>query len=254
MGRELQKRKNRSSISKVRQKPKSKKKILTNPIIAANWDKTQTLEQNYKRLGLTNRLNKVTGGVERKVSDVLQKEKDGEDLSHTNGLYIANSTKRAHQLELSEARIERDADTGKIVRVLDEATVAKPNPLQDPLNDIDSESEIEQADILNLGNQHGNTNPTKRGFSGVTVGQTETVRRLEEEASRPAHKHVRRQPDGEREFVEDLVREYGDDYSSMARDMKINYMQRSEGDIKRRTKKWRESGGTVDRNDRLCET
>ena len=37
MGRELQKKKNRSSTAKVRHKPKSKKKILDNPIIAANW-------------------------------------------------------------------------------------------------------------------------------------------------------------------------------------------------------------------------
>jgi hypothetical protein len=38
MGRELQKKKNRSSIAKVRQKPKSKKvNPLGNPIIAANW-------------------------------------------------------------------------------------------------------------------------------------------------------------------------------------------------------------------------
>lgn len=37
MGRELQKKKNRSSIPKKRQAAKSKKKILANPIIAANW-------------------------------------------------------------------------------------------------------------------------------------------------------------------------------------------------------------------------
>lgn len=37
MGRELQKKKNKSSIPKRRHKPKSKKKILANPIIAANW-------------------------------------------------------------------------------------------------------------------------------------------------------------------------------------------------------------------------
>lgn len=37
MGRELQKKKNRSSLPKKRQNPKSKKKILANPIIAANW-------------------------------------------------------------------------------------------------------------------------------------------------------------------------------------------------------------------------
>jgi hypothetical protein len=39
MGRELQKKKNRSSIPKVKQKPKSKRHLNPkgNPIIAANW-------------------------------------------------------------------------------------------------------------------------------------------------------------------------------------------------------------------------
>jgi len=38
MGRELQKKKNRSSINKVKLKPKSKKvNPLGNPIVAANW-------------------------------------------------------------------------------------------------------------------------------------------------------------------------------------------------------------------------
>jgi len=39
MGRELQKKKNRSSIPKIKLKPKSKKRTnpLGNPIIAANW-------------------------------------------------------------------------------------------------------------------------------------------------------------------------------------------------------------------------
>jgi nucleolar protein 16 len=37
MGRELQKKKRRSGLPKVRRKPKSKKQILNNPIIAENW-------------------------------------------------------------------------------------------------------------------------------------------------------------------------------------------------------------------------
>jgi nucleolar protein 16 len=37
MGRELQKKKNKSSIPKKRQNGKSKKKLLQNPIIAQHW-------------------------------------------------------------------------------------------------------------------------------------------------------------------------------------------------------------------------
>jgi len=45
MGRELQKKKNRSSIPKIKLKPKSKKRAnpLGNPIIAANWQVTSEL-------------------------------------------------------------------------------------------------------------------------------------------------------------------------------------------------------------------
>lgn len=241
MGRELQKRKNRSGISKVRQKPKSKKKILTNPIIAANWDKSQSLAQNYKRLGLTAKLNKNTGGVEKKVSDVLREA--GEGGPQQDALNITSSSKRKEVLDVTEAKIERDPETGKILRVVDQQSTAKANPLNDPLNELDSDSEDE---IFNPKNQHGNTDARAAASRADSDGKTETVRRLEEEARKPAAKYKRKQPEGERAFVEELVRKYGDDYGKMARDMKINYMQRSEGDIKRRIKKWRESGGTLE--------
>ncbi|KFY06322.1 hypothetical protein V491_08708, partial [Pseudogymnoascus sp. VKM F-3775] len=69
MGRELQKKKNRSSIPKVKHKPKSKRvNPLGNAIIAANWDSKQTLTQNYNRLGLASRLNAATGGTEKKIA------------------------------------------------------------------------------------------------------------------------------------------------------------------------------------------
>lgn len=37
MGRELQKKKNKSSVPRQRQKGPSKKKVLSNPIIAKHW-------------------------------------------------------------------------------------------------------------------------------------------------------------------------------------------------------------------------
>jgi nucleolar protein 16 len=241
MGRELQKRKNRSSVSKVKHKPKSKKRLLTHPIIAANWDKTQTLAQNYKRLGLTARLNKNTGGIEKKVSDILPVESN-DRYSLRDTLNITSSSKRGQKIDLSEAKIERDPETGKILRVIDEK-LPKANPLNDPLNELESDSE-DDTGIFSLRNQHDAV--VKKPSSAHSTAVTDTVKQLEAEASRPVTKYKRKQPDGEREFIEDLVRKYGDDVGKMARDTKINYMQRSEGDLKKRIKRWRENGGSIE--------
>ena len=228
-----QKKKLRSSLNKVRRKPKSKKQLLANSIIAANWDKSETLAQNYRRLGLTRRLNKNTGGVEKKVSDLA----NGAEIE-ASGLEIGG-TGRSVQLEVGEARIERDPVTGKIVKVIDQG-IARANPLGDALNALDSDSEEDFEGF----DQHGH-HQHSRGV--VTNGaKTETVRQLESEASRPEKKYKRKMPEGERAFVRELVEKYGDDFGAMARDMKINYMQRSEGDLKRRVKRWREDGGSVD--------
>ncbi|KAK3711173.1 Ribosome biogenesis protein Nop16 [Vermiconidia calcicola] len=234
MGRELQKHKNRSSISKATRKPKSKKKLLHHPIIAANWDSSKTLAQNYKLLGLTAKLNNSTGGVEKKIADIEAEDEGGD------GLWIDGSRRKKGkgQIEVKEARIERDPETGAIVRIVDEETV-RANPLNDPLNDLDTESEDER-EFEGFDQHAGNGQP----FSthGTT---TAVVEQLQNEASRPVPKYKRKQPEGERMFVEALVRKYGDDYGRMARDMEINYMQRSEGDLKRRVKRWREGGGIV---------
>src|SRR6202000_2984701 len=109
-------------------------------IIAANWDKSQTLAQNYRRLGLTAKLNKTPGGVEKKVSDVEQHDEDGLRIEGSNGLH--------GKIELKEAKIERDPKTGRILKVLGGDDV-KPNPLNDPLNALDSDSDDGEFD------QHG---------------------------------------------------------------------------------------------------
>ncbi|KAF8545346.1 ribosome biogenesis protein Nop16 [Trichophaea hybrida] len=60
MGRQLQKKKNRSSNPKVTRRKNTrtfKIKSFGNQIIEQNWDKSQTLSQNYTRLGLSSRLN-----------------------------------------------------------------------------------------------------------------------------------------------------------------------------------------------------
>lgn len=237
MGRELQKRKNRSSISKVRQKPKSKKKILNNKIIAANWDQSQTLAQNYKRLGLSAKLNKTTGGIERKVDDV-EREREGGGRAQANGLVINGGTGRGkkEKLDLGEEKVERDPKTGRILRVVGSSDTARPNPLNDPLNDLDSDSESDAEMFDQHGHSKQQTEPSEP--------KTTVVAELEQRASLPEKKYRRKQSEGERSFVEALLAKYGEDYEKMARDTEINYMQRSAGDLKKRIKKWKDSGGS----------
>ncbi|KAK6512247.1 Nucleolar protein 16 [Arthrobotrys musiformis] len=92
MGRELQKKKNRSSINKVtrrKQNIRKRPQITGSKLVADSWDKKQTLSQNYARLGLTHRLKSATGGKEPSKSQAT-----------------TNTTAVPHQ----EARITRSSD------------------------------------------------------------------------------------------------------------------------------------------------
>ncbi|KFY43214.1 hypothetical protein V494_02065 [Pseudogymnoascus sp. VKM F-4513 (FW-928)] len=213
MGRELQKKKNRSSIPKVKHKPKSKRvNPLGNAIIAANWDSKQTLTQNYTRLGLASRLNAATGGTEKKISPT--------STAGTLSITSALPTSIAPQT----ARVERDA-SGKITKVIHSHT-PKSNPLNDPLNDLESGDEDEDA---------------MEGFEGFDDEEEEkndVVRQLEEQALRVAEKKPRKQSAREQEWCQRLYEKWGADYKSMARDRRLNPMQQNEGDVRRRVEKW----------------
>ncbi|KAF2740221.1 60S ribosomal subunit biogenesis protein-like protein Nop16 [Polyplosphaeria fusca] len=233
MGRELQKKKNRSSIPKKRQNPKSKKKILANPIIAANWNQKETLSQNYRRLGLTARLNHATGGAEKTIkllglNDPHSSRADAAATSTANKLNIVSKAPVAADAE--EVEVERDPETGNIIRILnDPAAQRKPNPLNDPLNELEESDEEEWNGFAML--------PQKR----EDQVENPVIQQLEEAARNGARKAPRKQSRREEEWIEKLVEKYGDDYSRMWRDRRLNPMQQSEGDIKKRVKKWQES-------------
>jgi nucleolar protein 16 len=250
MGREIQKKKNRSGVAKIRQKPKSQKKILNNPIIAANWDKSQTITQNYNRLGLTSKLNKHTGGYERKADDSEQLEAGLESRTRKrdDALSIEGAKQKAALNALGEAKIIRDPETGAILEVI-ETKAPNRNPLNDPLNELDSSDDEQDAKLpgwATRGNQHGNIEDGEFEGFGNDDGKTDVVRQLEARASMPAKKYKRKQTENEVAFIEELVKKYGDNVGKMARDIKINYMQRSEGDLKKRIKTWREAGGKIE--------
>jgi nucleolar protein 16 len=231
MGRELQKKKNKSGIPKKRQNGPSKKKILQNPIIAKHWNQKETLSQNYRRLGLTARLNHATGGTEKTIAllglnDGQSSRADATVNSTANALNIVS--KAPEKIETEEIEVERDPETGAILRVTGQIE-KKDNPLNDPLNEIEDDGEAEWNGFAMV--------PERR------EGESENpvIRQLEEAARNGAKKAPRGQSQREQEWIEKLVAKYGEDYGKMARDRKLNPMQQTENDIRKRVVKWKKA-------------
>jgi nucleolar protein 16 len=140
----------------------------------------------------------------------------------TEKLAISNAIPKV--FEPTEARVERDG-AGKILRVIHEGVLGRSNPLNDPLNSDSDSLPSDGEELEGLG------------------GQNEIIKKLEEQASRGAPKKDRTQSEREREWIARLVGKWGDDFGAMFRDRRLNPMQQTERDIRRRVGKWRSSGG-----------
>ncbi|KAF8425517.1 ribosome biogenesis protein Nop16 [Tirmania nivea] len=188
MGRELQKKKNRSSIPRhtKRRNPRIHKiKSFGNQIIAQNWNKNETLQQKYVVLGLAVKLNKPTGGVEKSLSTSTSTI----PAAAAAGAFPPSTSLTAPHTPLApgEARIERDAD-GRITNIIYGAT---------------GSSRLDQLEDTVM-QQNGEEKPT-----------TEVVKALIESASRGT-KVQRGQSEREKEWIERLVEKYGEDYRKMS--------------------------------------
>jgi nucleolar protein 16 len=123
------------------------------------------------------------------------------------------------------ARVERDQETGKIIRVIHDKP-RKANPLNDPLNSDDEGRDEEMQDAEEEAPEGNNI-----------------IKELEAQASMVPEKKVRKQSEREKEWISRLVERYGSDYKAMARDRRLNPMQQTEADISRRVRKWRDGNG-----------
>ncbi|EGE03532.1 nucleolar protein [Trichophyton equinum CBS 127.97] len=239
MGKVLQKKKNRSSNPRVKHKSKKAKNgnkkinVFGNAIIKSNWDKKLTLTQNYRRLGLTSRLNAPAGGVEKKIS---KGESDTTRSGLSEPFHVPLTQKRSKKLQPAEVRVERDPETGKILRVIsgdneEDETIEvagrkrrRNNPLNDPLEDLPEDTDMA------LGDLNGTSS-----FDVVTELEKQAAAQEEQLKNRkPRHQSKR-----EEEWLERLVQKYSDDTARMAKDRKLNPMQQTEADIARRLRKMR---------------
>jgi nucleolar protein 16 len=171
-------------------------------------------------------LNAPTGGSEKKA---FPNEPNGNQAITKDPFSMPKSRTTAKLLP-TETKVERDPQTGRILRIVgsdghsEDASTRrrKLNPLNDPLEDFSDEQE----------------------FSARSKRSSDVVLQLEVQADEEAavlatKKRPRQQSKREEEWISILAEKYGDDTRAMARDVKLNPMQQSEGDLARRLKKWK---------------
>ena len=110
----------------------------------------------------------------------------------------------------------------------------KKNPLNDPLNISDDDDDVDEDDDDEVADENG---------VGGARGGGMIVAELEESAKYEKKKRPRQQSTREREWCERLVRRWGDDWGGMSRDRRLNPMQQSEGDLRRRVELWKRKEG-----------
>ncbi|ODV93390.1 hypothetical protein PACTADRAFT_51986 [Pachysolen tannophilus NRRL Y-2460] len=210
---------NKSSVKRVSRRNKDKQRkinISSNPIIAANWDHSLTLEQNYKKLGLKSRLGKYAGGTEKDVIGRSRREKEvgeGEKITELQSSVNELESHDPSKIPEGEARIIRDNE-GKVLEII---YGTKPRSLL-----------------------VGSIGQDKSGSRSDSDSETETevVKKLKE-LSKIDKSKPRIQSEREQEWVSKLYAKYGDDYEKMKWDKKLNIYQQSSGDLKRRILKWK---------------
>lgn len=211
----------------------------TNVFFLINRDKSLSLSQNYARLGLTAKLNAPTGGVEKKPQN-----ETGQPAARPDPLAIIPTSARQVAQKPQTAQVERDPETGKILRLIqaeeqaetseeDSSAIATSirktrKPLEDPL-----------------------TSSRKPFTKSQPTSATGIIPALEAEASHEAslianRKRPRTQSEREQAWLARLIEHRGDDVRAMFRDRNLNPMQNTEADIKRRLTKFRKNVGTED--------
>lgn len=151
----------------------------------------------------------------------VEKQNKVKTFADTDSLAIPTA-RDTGKIQHQEVQVERDPETGRILRVVGTETTDAPvfNPLNDPLNDVDSAPA-----------------PTGRPATGI-IGELE--RQAAEEAEQLAtKKRPRQQSTREEEWIASLMEKHGDNIAAMVRDRKLNPMQQTQGDIGRRVKKWK---------------
>lgn len=140
----------------------------------------------------------------------------------------------------------RDPETGKILRVVHDSPPAgsrkkTKNPLNDPLNELESDDDVE----CKVGEGARDLMAGAGAVAGGSSAAGGIVEQLEAAAMMAGNRKARPriQSRREKEWIEALVSRWGENYRGMMTDRRLNPMQQSEGDLRRRIERWKEGHG-----------
>jgi len=210
MGSVRRRRANKAGVKKTTRRTKDKQRevnIASNPIIAANWDYSLTLSQNYKKLGLKAKLGTIAGGIEKELNESKQKKFPNLTKQKNNEKIIGDTE---DEIPEGEAKILRD-EKGEVIKVI--YGKKKVSSSDDSKDDDDKEE------------------------------KTEVIKQLEAFAKSRAPPKERVQSEREQDWIKSLFEKHGDDYAAMMWDKKLNIYQQSSGDLRRRVLKWKKQNG-----------
>ncbi|CAD6967495.1 unnamed protein product [Tilletia controversa] len=241
-----QRRKQRSSSasgSSATSKKAQRKKLHRAPpikgpaaaIIGEHWDRTKTITQNYRALGLVgNALSlRPSGGAEKNAAEYVHRAPPSSSSASAN----ANGNGKANEgapLRKGLGRIIRD-DQGNVIDIIEGGEhdsplpTNAPTPWGKPFNDWD---DIDDTDA---------PVQTARAYIPERLGpQTQAGQQilssLEQRAAEAAPV-IRHTSALEADWLHALVHAHGDDLEAMARDTKRNVWQKTVGEIRRAIKK-----------------
>lgn len=162
-----------------------------------------------------------------------------------DGLAIGAERER---VGVAEARIVRDAKTGAIVRVVEAGDAEGGGEQRDtgPWKALDDPLAELNEMVVESGEVPMEVQELDEDDEGVHEGDN-IVKMLEKEAARPAVPKRRKQSDREKAFLQKLIERHGTDeergcYKKMVKDTDLNVMQQSEGDLRKRVRRYLASG------------
>lgn len=159
--------------------------VINEPTIQAAWDSTKTVQENFKSIGLANKLNSDIGSsqMRRKVlAWDAQREKVLEEISEIKGKASEKAEKEG-LLDMTPLDLGEEAIFGQL------------NEIFESSDSTDSTAVVQELE-------------SKSAAAAAQVKKA--VKKLNEEDT---------------EYIEALIKKHGSNTTAMARDIKLNYNQ-----------------------------